>query len=806
MIDIAARLTCYHCGETCMDKTSAIEEKYFCCNGCKSVYQLLNRNELDHYYCLNPTPGSTVKTVQAGRFQYLDDEAIAGRFITFRNKDRCWVTFQLPGIHCSSCLWLLENLNRLNPAIVDARVNFSGKELSLSFRQQELSLAAVAELLTAIGYEPYITPEDRDQQQVPAYSSRKAAYKLGITGFCFANIMLISFPEYLGMEALNNPELSTFFRLINLALALPVVLYGAQEFFVNAFFSFRQRYINIDAPIALAISVTFCRSLYEIFSGTGPGYLDSMSGIVFFMLLGRTLQNRTYSTLRFNRDYQSYFPVAVTRLQYGKETSCSIKDIQADDVLRLHHQEVVPTDCILSKGKAAIDYSFITGEEAPETVDTGDLIYAGGKVNGAGIEVIAVKPFSQNSFTRLWNNKAFTAEKTDHHSLSENISRYFSLCVLLIASAAFLYWYYVSPDRAWDAFTAVLIIACPCALLLTTTFTWGHLIRYFSSQGFFVKNAGTLEQMATAGCIAFDKTGTITETRGTAINIEQLDWTATEKELVLSVLSQSLHPLSQAICSRFTDFKRLPVAHYRELPGKGIEAWIDNCHIKAGSAAFVHVPHAHASADSAVWVRIDGELKAHFRFPNNLRPGIPQLLQQLHNYKMVLLSGDTDSSKTQMAQLFPEGTPLYYRCTPEQKLERIKVLQQQGHKVLMIGDGLNDAGALQQSDAGIAVMQDSFAFSPACDAIIQAASLNQLYRFLNMARQGRKLILAGFCYSLLFNIAGLFFAVRAALSPMIAAILMPASSFGIMLIAFAGIKAITRKSSRQKHDENHIRA
>ncbi len=797
MNDTLSALTCFHCGDTCKDSTITLGEKDFCCNGCQSVYLLLNRNNLDHYYCLNTTPGSAMKAVQPERFRFLDEPAIAGRLITFSNKEQSQATFYLPGIHCSSCLWLLEHLGRMHTAITDSRVNFAAKELSVSFQHDHISLKQVAELLTAIGYEPYITTEEQEAQPATTYSSRKAAYKLGITGFCFANIMLISFPEYLGLEAFAAPQLATFFRWANLLLALPVVLYGAQEFFMNAWYSFRQRYINIDAPIALAITVTFSRSLYEILSGTGAGYLDSMSGIVFFMLLGRTLQNRTYSTLRFNRDYQSYFPVAVTVLRDGQEHICSIKEIKADDRLVLHHQEVVPTDCILSKGKAEIDYSFITGEEAPQKVDIGALIYAGGKVCGSGIEVIAVKAFSQNSFTRLWNNEIFSAGKSDRKALSENISRYFSLCVLLIAVSAFLYWQFTAPQYAWNAFTAVLIVACPCALLLTTTFTYGHLIRHFSERGFFVKNARTLEQMAIADCIAFDKTGTITETRSGTAEAVFLDWNAEEKDAILSALSQSVHPLSKAICQTFTGFRKYPVQHYQELSGKGITALVKDHRVKAGSAAYVQAPTSVAT-DSSVWISVDGVIKAHFRFKNNLRTGIKALLRSLRSYKMILLSGDNESSKTQMQQLFPEGTALYYHCSPQEKLEHVRALQNKGHKVLMVGDGLNDAGALQQSDAGIAVMQDSFTFSPACDAIIQAGETRNLHQYLHMARQSRRLILVGFGYSLLFNLAGLFFAVRGELSPMIAAVLMPASSFGIMMIAYTGIKIITRKKGLTK--------
>jgi Cu+-exporting ATPase len=362
----ATSITCYHCGEKCDSHKHDIADKSFCCTGCRSVFLLLNSHELDNYYCLNEQPGAKVAQVQPEKFRFLDDEVIIRKLLSFSNEEQSQVTFYLPQIHCSSCLWLLEHLDKINSGIISSRVNFANKEVTVSYQNEALSLRQLAELLTNIGYEPHVSMQHNDEKKQPnSYSSRNAAYKLGITGFCFANIMLISFPEYLGMNATDLIQLTTFFRYVNLLLALPVVIYGASEFFKNALFSFRQKYINIDAPIALAISVTFIRSVYEILSGTGSGYLDSMSGIVFFMLLGRTLQNRSYSTLSFNRDYKSYFPIAITVIKEHKECITYLQEIKEHDVLRLHHQEVVPTDCMLSKGKADIDYSFITGESIP---------------------------------------------------------------------------------------------------------------------------------------------------------------------------------------------------------------------------------------------------------------------------------------------------------------------------------------------------------------------------------------------------------------------------------------------------------
>lgn len=794
MTHIADQHLCYHCGNNCKTHKLAIGDKSFCCNGCRSVYLLLNQHDLQDYYCLNERPGTTVRNISPDKFRFLEDKEIQKKILLFNNSRRANVTFHLPQIHCSSCLWLLENLERVDQNIFSSRVDFTSKELSISFGIQDLSLRQLAELLTAMGYEPHISPEEQQERRSPGVS-RGTAYKIGITGFCFANIMLISFPEYLGLGAADNTQLAPFFRWINLLLALPVFFYGASEFFNNAWLSLRQRYLNIDAPIALAIAITFIRSIYEIGTGTGAGYLDSMSGIVFFMLVGRALQNRTYRSLNFNRDYKSYFPVAMTIVRDSRETVVPIQQIRTKDILILRHQEIIPADCVLSKGKAVVDYSFITGESTPEQLGVGDLIYAGGRVAGNTIEVVAVKDFSQNSFTRLWNHKAFQGNKPEGETSTAVIARYFSLAVLLIAGSAFLFWQYKDPAYAWNALTAVLIVACPCSLLLTTTFTNGYLLEYFAAQGLFLKDADVIERMAQSDHITFDKTGTITEASQSPVKVIKMLLDPYEKELVLSVIAQSVHPLSRAIAAYYRYKANKFTGSMKELPGKGLEAWIDDKHIKIGSRIFVTASKGDTELPySEVLVTIDEMVKAQFAFDNRIKPGMPGLIRNLARcYKLSLVSGDNESSRRALSLLFPPATTLFYRQSPEQKLQHIQALQQQGKKVIMIGDGLNDAGALQQSDVGIAIVQQSFSFSPACDIILEAGKLTRLPAFLAQAKGSRKLIRAGFIYSLLFNIAGLSFAVSAHLSPLIAAILMPSSSLGIILIAYLGIRIMTRK-------------
>ena len=787
---------CYHCGESCIGASIYSKDKNFCCFGCKTVYEILNENDLCTYYDLDTKPGTQQKEFSNTKFDYLANNDIADKLLDFSSEQLIKVTLLIPAIHCSSCIFLLEHLNRVNNAVISSRINFSHKKVSIDYKPENFNLKDLAVLLTGLGYEPEINLNSLQKKQ----SENKNYFflKLGVAGFCFGNIMLLSFPDYFGFEL--ELKFQEYFTFLSFALSLPVILYSSSDYFYAAFLGLKKGYANIDIPIALGIASLFLRSSFEVITQTGTGYFDSLSGLIFFLLIGKWFQNKTYKTLSFNRDYTSYFPLAITRIKDNHSESVLVNDLNIGDKILVRSEEIIPADAVLVSEEASIDYSFVTGESAPVKKQKNDKIYAGGRIKGLAAIFHVIKPVSQNYLTHLWNNEAFDKQQTNQAQfLIDRISKYFTIAIILIAIVSGIIWSFYDVSQSFFVFTAVLIVACPCALALATPFTLGSVLNVLGRYKFYLKDTKVIESLWKIDQIVFDKTGTLSINDSKEVKYEGRSLSEVEKCNIKALTQNSTHPMSQLIHdyleSSKVSFQRLE--SFEEEIGQGIIGKFEKETYKIGSSRFVNgsFNDPFNTSGSVAYISINELVIGAFTIQHTYRPQLNNLIKQLESpYSLAVLSGDNEKEVEKLSKLFGSKSNLHFNQKPEDKLKYIKHLQEMKHQVMMIGDGLNDAGALKVSDFGIAVTDDMSAFTPASDAILQGDKLQHLGKFLRFVKQSKYILMAAFTLSFLYNLIGLFFAVTGNLTPIFAAILMPISSITVVVFSTLAVHFLSKHS------------
>ncbi|MBK9254335.1 MAG: heavy metal translocating P-type ATPase metal-binding domain-containing protein [Saprospiraceae bacterium] len=771
-------LICAHCGDVCPDEHPVKSDLDFCCNGCEVIFTLLNENGLGDYYHYETNPGISKRDGRQKSFEFLDDPEVVQKLLVFHEGNVAKILLKLPQIHCASCVWLLENIHKLNEGVMASRVNFLKQEAVITFNIEKISLRELVSLLTKIGYEPELNLGKLEEQKYLA-SDKTLLYKLGLAGFSFGNIMLLSFPEYFGFA---ESDFRFYLGYINIALSIPVLLYSGKDYLTSAYRTLKFRKLSIDVPIAVGMLTLFFRSTYEILSHTGEGYLDSLAGFVFFLLIGRWFQQFTFQSISFDRDFKSYFPISAHIKIDNIWSTVTLDKLNPGDYLQIRNEEIIPADGAIISGKGKIDYSFVTGESEPVIKSVGDKVFAGGKQSGSNLEICLTKNVDQSYLTKLWDDDSFRMDKdASTQSLINVVGKYFTVTILIIGLLTLAYWMVVDPSLAFNSFTAVLIVACPCALALAIPFTYGNILRILSRRSLFIKNVQAIERIQKVDHIVFDKTGTLTDNQQMTIRSNEYPLTEEHSRLLKTAVGHSNHPVSRAL---FSYLEGQPYSHcdfFEEITGKGIHAVIDGKTVKVGSADYI-LTDTEKVNKKGLFVKIGDLPVINFNVENKLREGVAHLVNNLETgYPISILSGDNDKERQRLESIFPSGTKIHFNQSPADKLQYIKNLQADGSTVMMIGDGLNDAGALKQSDIGLVISDESNNFTPACDAIIGADKFSFLLSYLKFLRSSVYLIYGAFILAFLYNTIGLYFAVTGQLSPVIAAILMPLSSVTVMI-------------------------
>ena len=785
---ITQGIQCAHCGEQCDRDHIVTNDLYFCCEGCKTVYDLLSEHDLCGYYSMDDPEMKSLKHLahkSMERFAFLDDSAIVDSLLEYQLHGKAQLTLKLPSVHCASCVWLLEKLPFINPGIIRSRLQLAGKSITILYDKEKTSLRSIVELLTMLGYEPELSMATVHKEG-QVNSNRTMYIRLAIAGFAFGNTMLFSLPGYFdeGMNLMAS-HFSLLFSGLNLFFSLPVILYSALPFFKNALAGVRSKSMNLDIPISMGIIALYGRSLYEIFSNSGPGFMDSFTGLVFFLLIGRLFQKKTFDALEFDRDQSSFIPLQCTVLDGEKEISKPVTSINIGDTLVIHNQEIIPADSKLLSAIGHIDYSFITGESTPVELIKGGMIYAGARVLGPTLKVEVKREVSRSALLRMWNAEPESKSESKLLHVSSVFAKYFTAFTI---GLAFLGGMLYLPDisSAINVFTAVLIIACPCALTLAGPFTLGNIMRLSAKKGVYFKNPETVMEFGSGSSIVFDKTGTLTSSLEGQVEYEGIVLLRDDIEMIISGCLASTHPKSRMIAawlSKRNDIGNLAGIRcdmFKEIPGSGWISHFRGHEIQIGSSEFIK-----QTKDSGVFLSIDGIQYGRFMIHEGPRKGILSMLNRLKDDLKVttyLLSGDDDKHAHHYESGFEGEHSLRFHQSPEQKALFIDALHAQydDEVIVMVGDGINDAGALRKSNVGIAVTEHISSFTPGCDIVMSSKALPHFDMLKQYAQVGSTVIIGAFIISVMYNAIGLTLALMGLLTPLFTAILMPVSSLTVI--------------------------
>ena len=779
--EVKTKSHCFHCGEICNDEVVHEHDKEFCCVGCATVYSMLSDSGLSDYYDINLSPGARVVSDEA-LYKVLDNDNIEHDLLQYFDSNIKKVRLTIPTIHCSSCIFLLENLPKIYVPARQSRVSFLKREVDIVF-DSNTGLKELVLFLAKIGYPPEITLANSEGTKKDKKDSGLIR-KIAISGFCFGNSMLISIPHYLDVSLSIDEEFRHFFGYFNALLALPVLVFGAQDYIKSAFTSLKHRHINIDVPIALGIIILFSRSFFEVVSDAGVGYFDSFCGLIFFLLLGKWFQSKSYQALSFDRDYSSYFPLGVSKLtKENAEQVIPVRDVVAGDRLLVHNQEVIPVDSELVEGVANINYSFVTGESTPSIAIEGERIFAGGRHMGSPIQIKALKRVDESYLVGLWNQESFHEDKSSNLvTIVDKVSSYFTAIILLVAFGSGVYWFMNDTELVWEVVSEVLIVACPCALALALPFAYGHAIRIFGKYGLYLRCANVVEQMRGIQEVVFDKTGTLTQSGVSEVSYQGGELSKQDLSVIYHLIKNSFHPHSRSILGHFENKnysldKTIEVKGFNEVAGKGLIGYLEEIEYRLGSSDWVGASMEQYQ-QGVVYLKVRDEIKGKFLLRSQYRNGFENTLKKMNErFGLNLLSGDHAGERSRLASYFEN---LHFNLKPHDKLKYVKDSIVSSSKVAMIGDGLNDAGALKESNFGVAISDDLRQFSPSCDAILEGKSFSLLPYFFDFSGKITKVLYAAFALSFVYNIVGLSLAVTGVLTPVAAAILMPLSSVSVV--------------------------
>jgi Cu2+-exporting ATPase len=790
----ADRVDCVHCGLAVpAGFVVAGAARQFCCAGCRTAFAILHEHGLDRYYDLPQRRDRPVRGT-GHSYEQFDHPAFHALYVTEADEGRRRVELYLEGVHCASCVWLVERTPLVVPGVARAELNIRRALATIEWNPAAVPLSAIARTLDSLGYPPHPFRGIR-RDEVRRREDRAALVGIGVAGALAINVMLAAVALYSGRLSDMEPVYERFFRWISLLLTVPALLGPGRTFFVGALGALRTRRLHMDLPIAVGLGAGFVRGAVNTITDAGPVYFDGLTTLVFVLLAGRYLQQRGQ---RWASDAAELLYSLTPRNAHVVGDGDDVREVPAEALVPgmtvlVNAGETVPADGEVSSGTSSIDRSLLTGESRPVRVEPGTSVFAGTLNASAPLRVRVTAAGESSRLARvLATVDAAAQRKAPVVLLADRLAGWFVGVVLLVAVLTCLAWAQRDPQRAIDHAFALLIVTCPCALAMATPLAVTVAVGRAARSGIYIRGGEAIELLARPGELLLDKTGTITEARTSLALWEGPDWT---RPLVLALERGSSHPIADGFRRAWgTSAVDLPPVDQAEhTMGGGIAGQVAGRNVIVGSPSFVAsrvrgvVPPAGRRATlTPVWVAVDGEIVARAGFGDPVRTDAIASVDRLRRagWRVGILSGDaSEVVRAVGAQLGIPGDRCRGDASPEEKLHVVERARAAG-PVVMVGDGVNDAAAIAAASVGVGVHGGAEACLATADVYLTTPGLGPLVRLTEGAARTLRVIRRNIAFSLLYNLAGATLAVTGVITPLIAAILMPASSLTVVIASW----------------------
>jgi Cu2+-exporting ATPase len=788
-----SKKTCYHCGLPVPQNLDLYvningEDQAMCCHGCQAVAQAIIDSGLQDFYkhrTENAPTGQELVPEFLKKTVVYDNPKIQKRFVRYEGEHVREAALILEGITCAACVWLNERHLRSLNGVIDVQVNYSTHRAQVRWDNSRIQLSEILQAISAIGYiaHPY---DPAQQQEILERERKQQLFRIGIAGVLTAQIMMFSIGLYFyDIET----EFKTLFSWINLVLTIPLIAYVAQPFYKNAWRDVSHKQVGMDVPIVLAISLAFIGSVYTVLAASGGEvYFDSIAMFVFFLLTARYFEfiarQRSSSAAE---SLVHLVPTMATRLRDKQEESVLVADLEIGDIVLIRPGENVPADGIIVDGKSSIDESLLTGESYPLVKNSGQEIIAGSVNIDNPLKMQVHKIGTETVLSHILRllERAQT-EKPAITKLADQIASWFVLAVLILALSVAMYWW---QSEQWLAITlSVLVVTCPCALSLATPTAITAATSTLTKIGLLTTRGYALETLARATHFVFDKTGTLTEGRLRLISSND-----TESLKYAAALEQnSEHPIAKALIAAAPE-SNLNANNVCNYPGAGIQGDIDNKTYFLGTAAFIKektgICYKEENTNTLVLLADKDKIYTAFTFEDTTRAGAKQLVESLKQQgkSVSILSGDNEQAVKKIANTVGIED-IKAALTPEQKLQHVKNLQDQGKIVAMIGDGVNDAPVLAQAQISIAMGSGTQIARASADMILLTEQLPNLITGIYTARKTLNIIRQNVTWAIGYNVIALPAAAAGLVAPWMAAIGMSLSSLLVVTNALRLLK------------------